>query len=120
MTKIRHPEQKKGHASILIDADVIRLRRLAFEGKLNVRQASQFYQVGVETIRRAVRGDTFAHLGMKDADELKQEAQSSLKRFLEMRKEEEARLARNEAIVKGIDDVGIGREGRDGDAGYED
>lgn len=40
-------------------ADAVQLRELAAAGKLSVKQAARTYGVGQETIRRAVRGETF-------------------------------------------------------------
>ena len=39
---------------------VTRLRALAATGQLSTREAARAYGVGQETIRRAVRGETFA------------------------------------------------------------
>lgn len=115
MTKILHPQQRKGHASTLIDSDVVRLRKLAAEGRLNVREAALFHQVGVETIRRAVRGDTFGHLGQQSEEDLAAAAKESLERFKAMQAKESARLAQGQEILKGLDNVG-----REPDAGYDD
>lgn len=116
MTKILHPQQRKGHASVLIDSDVVRLRKLAAEGRLNVKEAALFHQVGVETIRRAVRGDTFGHLGQKAPEELAAEAAESLKRLLAMQAAERVKLEIVDKQLKGLDDV----EASGGpDAGYE-
>lgn len=51
-------------ASVLTEEDVRRLRDLASKKILDVRFEAMFYGVAAETIRRAVRGETWTKLHM--------------------------------------------------------
>lgn len=54
----------------LTDAEVLRMRRWHAEGRLVVKAEALRYGVGVETIRRALRGDTFSHLPLSGSVEV--------------------------------------------------
>jgi hypothetical protein len=56
---------KVSRAAVLTDDVVRRLRQLDRAGRVNVREAAVMYGVGAETIRRALRGETWQHV--KDA-----------------------------------------------------
>lgn len=102
MTVSKHSSIKKGKASILKEPDVIRLRELAASGLLNTAEAARAHGVGVETIRRAVRGDTFSNLNSAPIDEeqLSQDAAASAARMQEMIAGFKAKQAVGPAIVK--------------------
>lgn len=71
----------------LTEEDVRTLRQMHLEGKLNVIEAAIIYGVAAETIRRAVRRETWTHLAMgvpKTADEWKDAGEKSLKKFKAM------------------------------------
>jgi len=94
--------------ALLKEADVRRLRGLAAQGQLNVRLESQVLGVGAETIRRAVRGETWTKLSAsttRTEDELAKEAERSLAKLQEL-------LAKQPRAGKMLDELG----GRD--AGY--
>lgn len=48
--------------AVLTEEDVKYLLRRKAEGTLNVREAAAFHEVSVETIRRAMRGETWTYL----------------------------------------------------------
>ncbi len=90
-------------SSILTETDVRRLRDLAARKLLNVRQEAMFHGCSAETIRRAVRGETFTKLTMappKSEVELEAEAAASLERFQKALKLEKDRQELPEKMLK--------------------
>ena len=86
----------------LSDVEVMRLRDLREKGVLNVRAEARALGIGVESIRRAVRGDTYAHLAdrIKATAELAAEAQASAERFAQLVLEERERMERGDKLVE--------------------
>lgn len=117
MTKAKEEWQKKGPASKLDDEAVLRLRELAAKGRLDTREAARVYGVATETIRRAVRGDTFTHLVRgrgKTESELAEESRASLERFQALLATERAKKQMGKQLLEELD------KGAEHDAGYED
>jgi len=50
-------------ARIFTESEILDMRDKWHNGMLDVRLTARFYNVGTETIRRAVRGDTYAQYG---------------------------------------------------------
>lgn len=101
-------------AGQLQERDVRRLRELKARGQLNVRVECMFYGVAAETIRRAVRGETWTHLLMNPAQtevELEDAAAASLARLQKMLAGEKERAAMPDKIVEEL-------RGLNHDAGY--
>ncbi len=91
--------------SILQENDVRRLRELARKRMLNVRQEALFYGVAAETIRRAVRGETFTHLSMNPEQseaELEAGAAASLKKLQALLAADAARKAAGDKMLAEI------------------
>lgn len=117
MTKPKDEWQKRGHSSKLDEAAVLRLRELARSGALNVREAAGIYGVATETIRRAVRGDTFTNLQAaprKNEQELEAEAAASQARFLALLAAEREAKNRGSKLLDELDQSTSGGP----DAGY--
>ena len=92
-------------ASILTEADVRRLRDLASRRMLNTRQEALFYGVNAETIRRAVRGETWTNLSMSppaSEAEMEAAAASSLAKLQSLLA---ADKAKREAPQKMLDEI---------------
>ena len=95
-------------ASILTEADVIRLRELASRKILNTKFEAQFYGVGTETIRRAVRGETWTRIREAQMPEqLAEEAQASLEKLQSLIAREKARLAIPEDALRELGEEGL-------------
>ncbi len=95
----------------LDDTGVLRLRQQALAGTLNVREAAQVYGVSPESIRRAVRGDTFGHLGqvsLMSDEQAARGADASLKRVQEMLAKENEGKNRANALLEELDDPSKG------------
>jgi DeoR/GlpR family transcriptional regulator of sugar metabolism len=86
----------------LNEVEVMRLRDLREKGVLEVRREARALGVSVETIRRAVRGDTYAHLAdkVRATAELAAEAQASAERFAQLVLEERERMERGDKLVE--------------------
>ena len=79
--------------SILTLEDVQHLRELEEAGTLNTKAAAQAFGVNTETIRRAVRGDTWKKRISQQSDEV---VQSSLEKL----QEAIAQKKRNDAVAE--------------------
>lgn len=98
----------------LTESDVRRLRQLKAEGRLNVRSECMFYGLAAETIRRAVRGETWTHLQMqvpKTNEELDAAAAASLEKLQRMLAGEKERIAAPDRMIAEL-------KGEPHDAGY--
>lgn len=78
-------ESKMANATLTAD-DVLRIRALARGGGLNgrspsAREMAEIYGVGIETIRRILRGETWTWL-LQPAPKTDEDAEASLKRAL--------------------------------------
>lgn len=108
MTRIKTIGELKGKASILKDDDVRQLRRLNAARQLNVKDAALLYGVAPETIRRAVRGETFTHLRAAEewTQEQTQEAQGeSLARLAEKLGVTMEQLKRGDTMLEELKEV---------------
>ena len=84
---VKRIEDWRPRPSVLTADVVIKLRELDAKGQCNVREAAEVYGVAAETIRRALRRETWKHLGRektKTDEELAEEAGASLERFQRM------------------------------------
>ena len=76
--------------------EVVRhLRQMKREGRLNVMEASRCYGVNAETIRRAMRGETWNSLSMpveRTEEQLGVEAAASLEKLQKLLAKEKERL----------------------------
>lgn len=118
MTKPKEPWQKRGAASKLDEAAVLRLRSLAAAGRLDTREAARIHGVATETIRRAVRGDTFTNLQAtppKDEAQLNADAKASLARFTAMLAAEKDKTQAGTKLLDELDEQTGGKH----DAGYD-
>jgi hypothetical protein len=117
MTAPKSAEMKKGLRSKLTPEDVVRLRAAEIRGVLNTREAARLLRVSPETIRRAVRGDTFSQLAEaipKNEEELEQAAAESMKRFAAALAQERAVQELPAKIVNELEEAADGKP----DAGY--
>lgn len=82
MTLPKHPSMLKGKKSKLTAEDVSMLRDADARGVLNVREAARFLGVGAETIRRALRGETWNSVALPPStEEIDRAAAESLERM---------------------------------------
>ncbi len=82
---------------------VLQLRALREAGLLDVKAAAEAHGVARETIRRALRGETFLAVPQpRTAAELDQEAAASEQRMLAMM---EQQRQKTEALVAGAQDI---------------
>lgn len=105
MTKPKDPSLRKGKASKLKAEDVIRIRELYRKRLQNARELADFYGVGTETIRRAIRGETWNELHLQPRlteAELEAEGAAALDRVLEGIKKEKERLAAGDNMLQEI------------------
>lgn len=94
----------------LNDAAVLRMRQQSLAGSFNVREAAQVYGVAVETIRRAVRGDTFGHLGavaVISDEQLAEGAAASLEKFKKLMGQETEMKDRANSALDELDNGGL-------------
>ena len=99
---------------MLDEVAVRRLRDLKSRGMLKVRQEAMFYGVGSESIRRAVRGDTWTGLSMSPQEaDLEGAVEASLAKLQRMLAEEKERVAMPDRVVAEL----AGLKGEH-DAGY--
>lgn len=114
MTAPKKDWQRKGKASKLTADNVVALRAAEARGQLNTRQAAQAYGVSVETIRRAVRGDTFGEIGqMRATEDLDAAAAASAARMMALITQERERAALPAKLldeIKGAPDAGYGED----------
>ena len=103
MTKPKDPSLLKGKASKLKGEDVRRIRDVYAKGLQSVREMAQFYGVGAETIRRAIRGETWNDLHMsppKTEEELEAEASASYEKLLQGIAAEKERKTAGDKMVQ--------------------
>ena len=84
MTKPLPDHAKRGKASKLREEDVRTIRRLHETKEQSVVEMARFYGVNAETVRRAIRGESWNNLHMsppKTNAELEVEAAASLARM---------------------------------------
>ena len=93
--------------AILSEDDVRRMRSLKEQGLLSVRTEAVFYGVAAETIRRAVRGETFTKLHAAPPPAVDDSA-ASLQRLQQMLAAERERAAAPQIMLDEIaDDDGL-------------
>lgn len=81
-------ESNRKQRTKLTRQDVEAIRKRDMEGYTR-RSSAQHFKVALETISRAIRGDTWRDVEMVKGEEvLREEAEESLKRLLEMQEEE--------------------------------
>lgn len=105
MTRKLQPYERKGKASVLKEDDVRRIRDLASSGGQSTLEMARFYGVSVETIRRAIRGETWTHLHMSpmlSEAELQAASNASAQRMLKQIAAEKERLALGDKMVEEI------------------
>lgn len=113
----------------LVAEDVVRIREIAARRGQTVREIANWYGVGVETVRRIIRRDTWTHLGEQDtraADAVREEGRRSAERMAGMLaagkgREEQARevvreLERAPGVAERLKAFGLLEEVCDGDA----
>lgn len=97
MTQPLRGSERKGKASKLRGEDVRTIRQVLAEGTQSTKEMARFYGVGVETIRRAARGDTWTELPPAPTAETIQQideaAAASMRKMQAMLAAEHARLA---------------------------
>ena len=88
----------------MLTEEIVRtLRDLHARGRLNVREAAGIYGVAAETIRRALRGETWTHLQMrppKSEEEWQNEAKASEVKLLAMLAAERKRAGAGDAMLE--------------------
>jgi hypothetical protein len=92
-----------GSVRKLTEDDVRRARRLASQGQLNVREFARICGVGTETLRRAVRGDTWGHVSeveIRSDTELQSAAESSYEKLQRLLAAEKERKGAGDAMVQ--------------------
>lgn len=73
------------------DADILAIRGL--EGKVRARTAADLYDVGVETIRKIWRRETFRHVGKEADSKILDQGRRDLSSPLDQEPPDEAALA---------------------------
>lgn len=91
-----------GSVRKLTEDDVRRARQLHAQGQLNVREFARICGVGTETLRRAVRGDTWGHVTeveTRSEAEMEKAAEASLAKLQRLLAEQRAVKERGEQAV---------------------
>jgi len=106
MTRILKASERKGKAAKLTADDVRRARTMAAQGTLKVREFAHFCGVGAETLRRAVRGETWTEVSFEElpSDEaLREAAASSQERMIKAMQMERERLTAADKMVEELE-----------------
>lgn len=106
MTRVLKTGERKGKASKLTADDVRQARALHAKGLLNIREYALFCGVGAETLRRAVRGETWTDIsfsGTPSEEELAIAAQASAERFMQAIAMEKEKLAAGDNMLKELE-----------------
>lgn len=106
MTKPKRPGELKGKSSKLTAEDVLWARTLHAQGRLNIREFAGICGVGTETLRRAVRGDTWGEVSAANArteEVIAAEAAASEARMIEAIAAEKRRQAAGAELVEELE-----------------